>query len=61
LTFEGNGAEIALYDLKGSEVFRASVYASGEVSFAGVSPGIYSVVVRTEKGVAHQERLTIVD
>jgi hypothetical protein len=61
LTFEGNGAEIALYDLKGSEVFRASVYASGEVSFAGVSPGIYSVVVRTEKGVAHQERFTIVD
>ena len=61
LTFEGNGADLVLYDLKGSRVFQASLYAPGEVRFAGVSPGMYAAFVRTAKGDVYQERLTIVD
>jgi len=61
LTFEGNNADVVLYDLKGSKVLQAPLYASGEVDLAAVPPGMYTVIVRTGNGAVHQERLVVVD
>jgi hypothetical protein len=61
IAFEGYDAEFTLYDLKGAKVLQRSLFASGEVSLSGIAPGMYSAVVRTKEGEAHQQRLTVID
>ena len=61
IAFEGNDAEFTLYNLKGAKVLQRSLFASGEVSLSGIAPGMYSAVVRTKGGEAHQQRLTVID
>ena len=60
LMFDGNNAQLRVYDLKGAVVMNQAVYAPGVVDFARLPVGMYAVVVRTEDGGIHQERLTVV-
>ena len=60
LMFDGNSAQLRVYDLKGAVVMSQDVYAPGVVDFARLPVGMYAVVVRTEDGGVHQERLTVV-
>tara|TARA_B100000768_G_scaffold42987_1_gene41822 strand:- start:1991 stop:3322 length:1332 start_codon:yes stop_codon:yes gene_type:complete len=61
LMFDGATAELEVYDLKGSRVIRRAVNAPGVVDLSCLPAGMYTTIVRTNDGDAHQERLTIVD
>jgi hypothetical protein len=61
ISFEGNAAELVVYDLKGVEVMRRTMNSSGWVSMTGLPSGMYAAVIRTSEGHQFQERLSVVD